>query len=221
MKTKLIYAIALTLLVQITNAQTIGFRGGVNLSNMTMRVGGTDFTPESLYGFQFGPVVDFSLNKHFDFNTGLIYSLKGYNLKNPNYSLLGNASFMNGMAKLSYMVIPLNFAYKIPFSSKSSFFVQAGPYVGLSMGGSVKSNNYLVPLQDIYQYGYLAKADYGIGAGAGLQFGHMIYTVNYEYGLRNLNAFQYTSDITGSFRTASASFTITYMFGKLGGKVTE
>ena len=227
MKTKLIYAIAFTLLVQIANAQMIGVKGGVNVSNMSMSLADINYSPQSLVGFHLGPVIDFKLQKNLYLNTGLLYSLKGYNLQNVTNDQLGNASYLNGKAKLSYFDIPLNLAYKIPFSSKFKFFVQAGPYVGLGLGGSVKNPqiissgglNEYVPIQDIYSHGTLAKADYGVGAGAGFEIGKMIYSVNYDYGLRNMWFKPYTSVINGSLKITTLEFSITYMFGNLSSSV--
>ena len=227
MKTKLIYAIAFTLLVQIANAQMIGVKGGVNVSDMSMSLAGINYSPQSLVGFHLGPVIEFNLNKSFYLNTGLLYSLKGYNLQNVTNDQLGNASNLNGRAKLSYFDIPLNLALKIPFSSKFKFFVQAGPYVGLGLGGSVKSPqmvssgglNEYVPLADIYSRGNIAKVDYGVGGGAGFEIGKMIYSVNYNYGLRNLWYKPLTTVIDGSLKITTLEFSITYMFGNLSGNV--
>ena len=227
MKTKLIYAIAFTFLVQIANAQMIGVKGGVNVANMSMSMAGMSYSPDALVGFHLGPVIDFKLQKNLYLNTGLLYSLKGYNLRNVENTQLGNASHLNGRAKLSYFDIPLNLAYKIPFSNKFKFFVQGGPYAALGLGGSVKNPqkvsggglNTSVPIQDIYSHGTLAKADYGVGAGAGFEVGPMVFSVNYDYGLRNLNFKPYTLDIPGTLKITTLEFSITYMFGNLASNV--
>ena len=227
MKTKLIYAIAFTLLVQFANAQMIGVKGGLNIANMSMTLADNAYSPDPLYGFHLGPVIDFNLHKNLFLNTGLLYSLKGYNLKNISNSTLGNASNLNGKAKISFFDIPLNLAYKIPFSSKFKFVVQGGPYVGLGLGGSEKNPqvistgglNQTVPIQDIYSRGNLAKVDYGVGVGAGFEIGKMIYSVSYDYGLRNLWYKPYTNDMTGTLRITTLEFSLTYMFGNLASSV--
>ena len=223
MKTKLIYAIAFTLLVQVANAQMIGLKGGVNMSNMAMSIDGTTYSPNSMTGFHFGPVIDFTLNKSFSLNTGLLYSLKGYDLKNVSDATMENASPLNGKAKLSYFDIPVNLAFKIPISSKFKFFIQAGPYMAMGIGGTIKkpssATNNPIPIQDIYSYSILAKTDYGVGAGAGFEIGRMVYSVNYNYGLRNLNYEPYTHNVKGTLNVTSLEFSVAYMFGNLSSKI--
>ena len=227
MKTKLIYAIAFTLLVQIANAQMIGVKGGLNVANMSMTLADISYSPDPLYGFHLGPVIDFKLQKNLYLNTGLLYSLKGYNLQNVSNDQLQNASNLNGKAKISFFDIPVNLAYKIPFSSNFKFLVQAGPYIGLGLGGTIKNPqiissgglNEYVPIADIYSRGNIAKVDYGVGAGAGFEIGKMIYSVNYNYGLRNLWDKPYTTVIDGSLKITTLEVSITYMFGNLSANV--
>ena len=210
MKTKLILVIAFTLMVQLTNAQTLGFKGGINSSSMLFTENGVGYSPKSLSGFQLGPVIDFKLWKDFYMNTGLLFSLKGYNLNSPE--LAGSeAVFLNGKVKLGYFDIPLNLAYKFPLSGKTKFFIQAGPYLGLGMGGTVKiQTTPETPIQDIYSYDYLHNFDFGVGTGAGVEIGPIVASVNYERGISNLNL--HPTTFPGTFSNKSLQFSIAYMF---------
>ena len=153
--------------------------------------------------------------------------MKGYNLQNVQNSTLANAASLIGKAKISFFDIPFNLAYKIPFSSKFKLVIQGGPYAGLGLGGSIKDPtvihtgglNESVPIKDFYSYGNVAKADYGVGVGAGFEIGKMIFSANYNYGLRNLWFKPYTTVIDGSLKITTLEFSITYMFGNLASNV--
>ncbi len=209
MKTKLILVIAFAFLVHETNGQSIGFKGGINLANMSFTQNGVGYSPESLTGFQLGPVADFKLVKNLYLNTGFLYSLKGYNLNSP--VLAGTEGvFLNGKVKLSYLDIPLNLAYKFPLIGKSKFFIQGGPYMGLGLGGSVKiQTTPETPIQDVYSYNYLHNFDFGVGAGAGFEFGPLVASVNYELGISNLNL---STTLPGTYKNKALQFSIAYMF---------
>jgi len=210
MKTKLIYVIALILLAQFANAQTFGIKGGLNFSSMKFSEGGTGYTPSILAGMQFGPVAEFKLNHSLFLNTGVLYSLKGFNLKSVSDDQVQNASFFNGKAKLSYFELPVNLAYKMKLKNNYQFIVQGGPYAALSAGGTIKKPGY--PLQDVYQYHYLNSYDYGVGAGVGIEKGPLVASLNYEYGLLNLNS---NSAIPATFNNRTLQLSIAYMFWHL------
>ncbi len=210
MKTKLIFAIVFIVLAQFANAQTFGIKGGLNLSNMTFTENGAGYSPAMLTGIQLGPVADFKLTGNLYLNTGILYSLKGFNLKSVNDAQLLDASFFNGKSKLSYFELPVNLAYKIPVNPKYKLFIQAGPYVGLSLGGTIKKPG--IPLQDVYQYHNLNSYDYGVGAGAGIEMGPIVASLNYELGLLNLNS---NSTIPATFNNKVLQISVAYMFWNL------
>ncbi len=210
MKTRLIYAIAIVLVAQISKAQTFGIKGGLNLSNMTFSESGTAYSPSMLTGFQFGPVVDFKLTGNVYLNTGVLYSLKGFNLKSVNDDQLQDASFFNGKSKLSYFELPVNITFKIPVKTKYKFLIQAGPYVGLSSGGTIKKPG--IPIQEVFQYHNLNTYDYGVGAGAGVEMGPLVASLNYELGLLNLNS---NSTIPATFKNKVFQISVAWMFWKL------
>jgi len=195
MKTKLFFVIAFTLFVQIANAQRLGIKGGVNFANVTVSGGGVSMSPSGITGFQLGLVGDFKLQDKLHFNTGLLYSLKG---------------FKSGTTtdKINYLEVPLNFAYNFSINETSDFFVQAGPYLAYGLSGTDKTDGVST---DIFSDGYAKRLDYGLGFGAGVQFGSIVTSVNYELGLANLND-DSTSDL--KLKTKTFQVSIAYMFGK-------
>ena len=195
MKTKLFYAIVLLMVTQIANGQTFGIKGGVNIANMTISASGMSVSPSSITGIHLGLVADFKLQESLYFNAGLLYSLKG-------------ASAAGDKEILNYLVIPLNVACKFPMSSKSKFFIEAGPYLGYALSGKDKSGDETTDIT--FGSGGMKRLDYGLGFGAGMEFGSIVASLNYELGLANL-----IDDSTTDTKLKNKVFQISlaYMFG--------
>jgi hypothetical protein len=204
MKTRLFYVIAFILCVQIANAQTFGIKGGVNFANMTISGGGMSLSPKSITGFHIGPVADFQLKDQFHFNTGLLYSTKGFKM-----DVSGEGESFSGTETFSYLEIPLNLAYLFPINDKSDFFIQAGPYLGYALSGKDKFGS---ETHDIdFAEDMIKRFDYGVGFGGGVQFGSIVASVNYQLGLANLND---DPDVDATFKNKVFQISLAYMFGK-------
>lgn len=197
MKTKLIFAVVFLLLAQIVNSQTFGLRGGVNFANMNFSASGLDYSPKSIFGVHFGPVADFQLDESLYFNTGLLYSLKGFKV-----SVLGE-SIQN---RLNCLEIPLDIAYKFSLKGDSKFFIQAGPYLGYALSGKTKYNGETEDIE--FEDGGMKRFDLGLGFGAGLEFGAMVASLNYQMGLANMSD---DSEVTAKNKVLQIS--VAYMFG--------
>ncbi len=206
MKTRLFFVIAFAFFVQITNAQMLGIKGGVNFANMSFSTSGMDISPKSIVGLHLGLVFDFKMQENLNFNAGFLYSLKGCKFKG---SLIDGASSANdGTLTFNYFEIPLNFAYKFPINDKSKFFIQAGPYLAYAMSGKDKTGS---ETQDIkFGNNQWKRFDYGLGFGAGLEFGAIVTSLNYELGLANLS-----DDSSADMKIKNKVFqiSIAYMFG--------
>jgi hypothetical protein len=199
MKTKLFCVIAFTLFVQIVNAQRLGIKGGVNFANMSFSSSGMNFSPKSITGFHFGPVAEFQLQNSLYFNTGLLFSLKGFKFE---------AQSVSATDKLNYLEIPLNLAYKLSINETSDFLIQAGPYLGYALHGTEKVNGESTNIA--FGDGGMKRIDYGIGIGAGVEFSSIVVSVNYEFGLANLND---DSTTEGTVKNKVFQISLAYMFG--------
>ena len=197
MKTKLIYVIALVLFVQIGKAQTFGIKGGLNFANLVYSGGGSTQTDKAITGIHIGPVLDIPLQGSFNFNTGLLFSMKG-----------SKAEGVNGYtATINYLDVPLNLAYKFAISEKSKFFIQAGPNLSYALSGKVKSDG----VSEIIKFGSgvdeSKRFDIGLGFGAGVEFGSIVASVNYQLGLADLD--NYTDSKT---KSKVFQISLAYMF---------
>ena len=200
MKIKLIYVIAFILCVQIAKAQTFGIKGGVNFANMAITASEITFSPKSITGVHIGPVVDFSLNDKIYFNTGLLYSVKGFKL-----NVTGETETYT--ETLNYLEIPLNVALKFPISDKSKFFVEAGPYLAYALSGKDKVGGESIDIE--FGTGSNKRFDAGLGFGAGVELGNIVASLNYQLGLANVLDVEGTEAKNKVFQISLA-----YMFGK-------
>ncbi|MEI7523489.1 MAG: porin family protein [Mariniphaga sp.] len=204
MKAKLIYFVALMLLVQIVNAQTFGIKGGINFANVTFSGGGTTVSEKSITGVHFGPIMDFALQENLFLNTGLLFSIKGTKSED---SYGGTTSTYT--TTLNYLVVPINLAYKFPIDKKTKLVIQAGPYLGYALSGKDKGPDGSTDIK-FGEQGGLKRLDMGLGFGAGVEFGPVVVSLNYELGLANIED---TSSYTAKNKVLQIS--LAYMFGGL------
>ena len=169
-------------------------------------------------GISLGVLLDIPIGKsNFYFQPGINYSAKGRqynrNYDTSNLAMAPNTAYplnQSYVLKLGYIEMPLNIAYKIPFSAsrKSSFFISAGPYLAF-IYSSTKSNssltvkndttlNYQANSEDLLVGNAVNKyktLDVGVNAKAGFELGNVILSCYASRGLTNF----YTSPYGGTF----------------------
>lgn len=202
MKSKLIFFVVFALVAQVAIAQSFGIKGGVNFANMSFSNSGLNISPKSIIGFHFGAVAEFELQESLSFNTGILYSLKGYKVK-----MDFDGESMEETLKVNYLEIPLNFAYKFALNETSKFFVQAGPYLGYALSGKGDSDGESTDIK--FEKGGMKRLDFGIGFGPGVEFGPIVASVNYQLGLANVVD---DPDVTAKNKVLQIS--VAYMLGK-------
>ena len=192
-----IFAFMLVLATE-SHAQTFGLKGGLNIANLTYSGDGTTSSVKSIIGIHVGPVADFKLQENLSFNTGLLFSIKGAKTEGTD-----------GITEtLNYLVVPLNLAYKFPINEGAKFFLQAGPYVGYALSGKDKYSDGSDNIK-FGEKGGMKRGDFGIGFGAGVEFGAIVAGLNYELGLSNM-----LDDATYKEKNKVIQISIAYMFGE-------
>jgi len=202
MKSKLIFLVVFALFVQIANAQVFGIKGGLNDANMSFSSNGISISPKAIIGFHFGPVAEFELNDNISFNTGLLYSLKGFKM---NASTLGFST--ESTEKINYLEIPLNVAYKHPIDEKIKIFGQIGPYLAYALSGKDKTDGTTTDIT--FGSGGMKRFDLGLGIGAGVEFGPIVAGLGYQFGLANL-----ADSSDGKVKNKVLQISVAYMFRK-------
>jgi len=202
MKSKLIFFLVFAMFAQVANAQVFGIKGGVNFANMTFSTSGMDVSPKSILGIHVGPIAEFELKDNLSFNTGLLYSLKGFKVK---MSFMGESA--ESTEKINYLEVPLNIAYKYSLDEKYIVFGQVGPYLGYALSGKDKSDGETTDIE--FGDGGMKRFDLGLGIGAGVEFGPIVPSISYQFGLANL-----ADDPDVTVKNKVFQISVAYMFGK-------
>ncbi len=121
------------------SAQTIRAGGGFNVSNV--RAENNDSLLSEAYlnkkAGHFGLNVEFHLKKNFYFETGFLYSTKGfsYNVRERHGSAISFAAIRQ---KLVYLDLPIQLAYKLKVSDQLKVFFSAGTYLGMLLSADTE-----------------------------------------------------------------------------------
>ena len=163
--------ICLLLLLLITlksavHAQ-IGFEGGINFANLSIKENGEKLATKYLIGAALGMFADIRLGDggHMYFEPGAYYHTNGAKVTGPpswKY-IIGAGSF------------PLDIEYKSGEKCGQRFFVGIGPYFGYNINNS----------SEIWG-NYLENIDFGLGLNLGfIGKKHLYIRGRYQFGLRN------------------------------------
>lgn len=157
------------------NAQRLGIRAGVNLSNPKVELNGMD--SKSYTGFNIGMVSDFNLPfSGWKINTGLLFSNQGFALRQD----YGNNSGVTYNFVTNTIEIPVNVRKEFNLLIFKSLFVQAGLYSSYALTGRVKDGD---TSHSLDFKNNSDRFDGGMSAGVGSYLTKNIQVIiNYDYG---------------------------------------
>jgi len=178
-------ALAIFLLAGVSQAQLrYGVKVGANVTNFktdNALIDNVNMAP----GYQLGVLMQY---KFFGFaiQPELLYSEKSVTLKDANASAYlttyANLSAEDPDMKLSLKTIeiPLNIQYGIKLG-KTYVYAQGGPYVSFLLGGSINGDK--DAYKNVNNHFEFNKVNYGLGAGAGVEYKKYQISARYDFGL--------------------------------------
>ncbi len=200
--------IVIALLLGITaNAQekplTFGVKAGMNLANFS---GDGDF--DSKIGFNVGVTVDYALPSNLYILSGLEFTIKGGKTK-AEYIMMEEdvAVRYKVTANPMYLQLPVHLGYKLAVTEGVNLVFHTGPYIAYGVGGKRKSTkteytkdekNSIGGKEDFFGDDKAKRFDFGLGLGAGAEFGKIGVGLGYDFGLvklydesnnKNMNAY--------------------------------
>jgi len=206
------------LIAGYTQAQfKVGVKAGFNLTNISQKFDGEKPDSEDRGkfkpGFQVGLIGEYSISDVFAIQPGIVFATQGTKFKDDEEDYKAT---MN----LNYIQIPINAQYKMDLGV-AKLLLQAGPYLGYGIGGKNKAKGTIeglsVSIENKIKFGkgdeddlttYIPNAfDFGLGLGAGLQFGNIQAVLGYNIGLANM-----TDEDDYSMKNNGLAFTIAYLF---------
>jgi hypothetical protein len=207
MKMRLLIFCTALLTAFISNAQPgAQLRGGVNLANVTVSPNGGVDRANQLVNFQAGIIGDFGLGGPITFQPGLLLTAKGSKVENGT---AGQAGYYKQTFNPLYLEVPANLVLKAPLGSTSKFFIGAGPYIAMGVGGQIKTEGTRLVTGN-YSYernitfsnddpttfneeegtglGVVKRFDYGLNGTAGIEGTSMVFGVSYGLGMAKLQS---------------------------------
>lgn len=150
----------------------LGFKGGVNFTNVGTTTGVTN---KSLTGVHFGLFAKLPITNSFAVQPELYFTTKGGELTYQNVVVDGTAKF-----NLNYIEVPVLAVFKI----FPGFNFQVGPYASYLVSSNVTNvNDVTFNFEDNIQSGDFNKFDTGLMAGFGIDIKSVEIGVRYNFGL--------------------------------------
>jgi len=182
---KFLVFIIFVLTINSLSAQHFGIKGGLNLAKIKASSEGMSVSFDNLISFHAGIVYDTPISEKCFFNTGAIFTQKGY-----KFSLNESGVSMDASLKLNYIQIPLNFAIKTDVGN-AKLFAQAGPFVAVALSGkeeaSMSGGGFDESASADVEFGskdnQYKRFDGGLGLGAGIEFNNVQFSINYDLGI--------------------------------------
>jgi hypothetical protein len=159
-----------------------------------------------LSSFQIGIKGDVHLGSILYLQPGVLFTGKGSKVQKGTE---GSNGYFKQTFNPYYIEVPANILIKAPLGKTGSFFVGAGPYLGIGVGGKTKtegqtllgvtySNDQKIKFsnddpttlneEEGAGFGIVERFDYGVNGTVGLEGKSIVLGVNYGYGLAKLQS---------------------------------
>ncbi|WP_160710797.1 porin family protein [Chitinophaga solisilvae] len=173
-----LFVLLLTTAVSAIAQVRLGVKAGY--SNTHMKTDHTDYTQRKA-GWHAGLMADISIAGNFFLQPQLLYSAKGYRIKEITvHGINGDFVIPGATVKLSYLELPVNFLYKHQLGS-GHLFVGAGPYAAFAIGGKDGDNKIK------FGKGGARRFEAGAGFLAGYELKNgLLFSATYSLGLTDV-----------------------------------
>ena len=228
---KLLIGLALATTATLSTKAQVYVQGGLNLANITKTNDGQTEKNNLLPTFNAGILTRFGLSTTFDLEAGIL--LTGRGAKTETY-FNNTSNYVKTKFNPIYIEVPLNAVVKIPLAKGTALFFNAGPYAAIGIGGKSSSETKLGPLvtstsnsikfsnddpftseQEDAQYDKLKRFDFGLNAGGGIEFKHLILKANYGLGLTKIKSTDSNNSANDKNKYRTVSFSVGIPLGKL------
>jgi hypothetical protein len=195
------------LLTSAVHAQSnTRIQAGINLANISVTDNGRVDEANRLTSFQAGIMGDVHLGSILYLQPGILFTGKGSKVQRGTE---GSNGYFRQTFNPYYIEIPANLLVKAPLGAGSSFFVGAGPYAAIGVGGKTKtegqtilgvqysaeskikfSNDDPTTLgeEEGAGFGIVKRFDYGLNGTVGIEGKSIVLGVNYGLGLAKLQS---------------------------------
>lgn len=167
-------------------------KGGVNLANISNNDDGGYDDSRMLTSFHVGIIADLNLTEFLALQPGLLYTGKGIKMENDVQEMTFSPR---------YLELPVNLVFKTP-TGKAKFFVGAGPYVAMGIGGKFKGEG-LIDFEEDIRFSdddpltseeegagafRVRRFDYGLNGIIGIEASNLVLSAGYGLGLAKIQS---------------------------------
>ena len=180
MKKLFLTTFILSILAVSVNAQYLGIKGGLNLSNLHL----DNVDSENMrVGYHFGAYFNLPISDAFAFQPEVLYSTKGSKAEyDYDFGIFGNIKG-NTQIKLDYIDIPLLGVFRVG----DNFELHVGPYVGFLANSSYKFEGTVDSGGDKdLDSDSFKNLDYGLVGGFAINIQALQIGARYNYGLQKV-----------------------------------
>jgi len=180
-------------------------RGGLNLANVSSSANGRVDRSNQLTSFQVGVMGNWKLGTRLlALQPGILFTGKGARVQ---YREPGQLGYYQQRLTPNYIEVPLNLIVRLPLAPGNHFFVGAGPYGAVGVGGRVETEGSAIVgvngsrrirfsdddpttlnQEEGTGFGVLRRFDYGLNGTAGFEGKALVIGVNYGLGLAKLQS---------------------------------
>ncbi len=180
--------------------------GGLNSSKYTEIA---EITIKSNTSYHFGGIAEYGIFDKISVESGLLFSIKGAIEEYSDRDL-----DITTTIKPKYIEVPINIAYKIDLGT-AKLHLFGGPYVGIGIGGKVDVNVSVMSSgrvnsfsRDIKFGSDLARTDFGLNFGAGIEYKNILLRSQYGLGLSNVSP-----NSLSTYENRVLGISLGYLFG--------
>jgi len=191
---KKVFFVAVAILAAVAGNAQVKFGPKVGLNFSTMSMDGADEKMRT--GYQIGMVFQGDIAPNVFVQPSILFSSKGSKYDNTDTKVVAN-----------YIDVPVNFGYRINLGG-ANLNLLAGPYLAYGVGGKITTDFILVTKDRSIKWGTdkneddFKPFDMGINLGGGVEFNSFQVSLQYGFGLLNINP---NSDITNKNGVLSLS----------------
>jgi hypothetical protein len=202
-------------------SQTFGIKAGLNLSNLLLQYDSETYSEEFNMspGFHFGTTVEIPISEIFSFESGLMLSTKGFQ-ESTKETFMGDTYEYKTKLNLFYLDIPLSAKATVDIGG-AKIYGTFGPYIGMALSGKIKNeyteNGETETEEENVNWGSdededdLKRLDYGLTAGAGIEFNSIQIGITYGLGLANISTYTESEE---NIKNRVLGISLGYKFGK-------
>jgi hypothetical protein len=196
---KKVFFVAVAILAAVAGNAQVKFGPKVGLNFSTMSMDGVD--KEMRTGYQVGMVFQGDIAPNVFIQPSILFSSKGSKYDGGDLKVVAN-----------YIDIPVNFGYRINLGG-ANLNLLAGPYLAYGVGGKITSDFFIKSKDRDIKWGTdkdeddFRPFDMGLNLGGGVEFNNFQVSLQYGFGLLNVNA---DSDFTT--KNGVLSLTAAYLF---------